>query len=100
MASIRGEAREPGTMFPVTWDELMLADQLCRVAEAGYSNGEQAEACEAHGILPHVPANKLAAALSYGAPAVLTRSEQLSEPEKTVLRTRNTVFRQSKNHVS
>ena len=34
MASIRGEAREPGTMFPVTWDELMLADQLCRVIEA------------------------------------------------------------------
>jgi transposase len=28
------------------------------VADAGYSNGEQAEACEAKGILPHVPANR------------------------------------------
>jgi hypothetical protein len=28
------------------------------VADAGYSNGEQAEACEAQGILPHVPANR------------------------------------------
>ena len=28
------------------------------VADAGYSNGEQAEACEALGILPHVPANR------------------------------------------
>lgn len=26
------------------------------VADAGYSNGEQAEACEAEGIVPHVPA--------------------------------------------
>src|ERR1700693_3631166 len=28
------------------------------VADAGYSNGEQAEACEAKGILPHVPAHR------------------------------------------
>ena len=28
------------------------------VADAGYSNGEQAEACEAKGILPHVPASR------------------------------------------
>ena len=28
------------------------------VADAGYSNGEQAEACEAQGIVPHVPANR------------------------------------------
>jgi len=28
------------------------------VADAGYSNGEQAEACESKGILPHVPANR------------------------------------------
>jgi len=28
------------------------------VAAAGYSNGEQAEACEAQGIVPHVPANR------------------------------------------
>jgi hypothetical protein len=26
------------------------------VADAGYLNGQQAEACEAKGILPHVPA--------------------------------------------
>lgn len=28
------------------------------VADAGYSNGEQADACEARGIVPHVPANR------------------------------------------
>ncbi len=28
------------------------------VADGGYSNGEQAEACEAKGIVPHVPANR------------------------------------------
>src|SRR6202041_1337199 len=32
--------------------------ELHVVADAGYSNGEQAEACEAKGILPHVPANR------------------------------------------
>lgn len=32
--------------------------QLNVVADAGYSNGEQAEACESKGILPHVPANR------------------------------------------
>ena len=28
------------------------------VADAGYSNGEQAAQCEAQGIVPHVPANR------------------------------------------
>jgi len=28
------------------------------VADAGYSNGEQAAGCEAQGIVPHVPANR------------------------------------------
>lgn len=28
------------------------------VADAGYSNGEQATACEAQGLVPHVPANR------------------------------------------
>jgi len=28
------------------------------IADAGYSNGEQAAQCEAQGILPHVPANR------------------------------------------
>jgi hypothetical protein len=28
------------------------------IADAGYSNGEQAEACEGKGILPHVPSNR------------------------------------------
>jgi transposase len=34
------------------------AQSLNVVADAGYSNGEQAEACEAKGILPHVPASR------------------------------------------
>src|ERR1700741_4978581 len=34
MAYIRGEAREQPTMFPVTLDELIPADHMCRVIEA------------------------------------------------------------------
>jgi transposase len=34
MGYIRGEAREQVTMFPVTLDELLPADHLCRVIEA------------------------------------------------------------------
>jgi transposase len=33
-------------------------DALNVVADAGYSNGEQAQACETRGIVPHVPANR------------------------------------------
>jgi hypothetical protein len=31
------------------------AHRMNVVADAGYSNGAQAEACEARGIMPHVP---------------------------------------------
>lgn len=34
MAYIRGEAREQVTMFPVTVDELIPEDHMCRVLEA------------------------------------------------------------------
>ena len=34
MAYIRGEAREQVTMFPVTLDELISEDHVCRVIEA------------------------------------------------------------------
>lgn len=33
-------------------------ETLNLVADAGYSNGEQAEQCEAQGVVPHVPANR------------------------------------------
>jgi transposase len=33
-------------------------DTLNVVADAGYSNGEQAEQCETQGIVPHAPANR------------------------------------------
>lgn len=33
-------------------------ERLNVIADAGYSNGEQAEQCEAQGIMPHVPANR------------------------------------------
>jgi transposase len=44
-----GQAAKAGLGNPET---------LNLVADAGYSNGEQAEACEAEGIVPHVPARR------------------------------------------
>src|SRR5256712_12418198 len=43
MAYIRGEAREQVTMFPVTLDELIPADHMCRVIEAFVGRLEMAK---------------------------------------------------------
>jgi transposase len=43
MAFIRGEAREQTTMFPVTLDELIPADHMCRVVEAFIGRLEMAK---------------------------------------------------------
>ena len=50
------------------------------VADAGYSNGEQAAACEAQGIVPHVPVKR--AVNNQGDGSLLERS-QFSYDEKT-----------------
>ena len=49
------------------------------VADAGYSNGEQAEACEAKGILPHVPANR--GVNNHGDGTLFDRTEFVYQPE-------------------
>src|SRR5260370_28317823 len=49
------------------------------VADAGYSNGKQAEACEAKGILPHVPANR--SVNSRGDGTLFDRTEFTYQPE-------------------
>lgn len=36
--------------------DVLGIDNFCIVADAVYSNGEQADHCEAAGIVPHVPA--------------------------------------------
>ncbi len=50
------------------------------VADAGYSNGEQAEACEVKGILPHVPANR--GVNNQGDGKLFDRSAFLYQPEQ------------------
>lgn len=50
------------------------------VADAGYSNGEQAEACEAQGILPHVPANR--GVNNQGGGTLFDRSAFVYQPEQ------------------
>src|SRR6202008_3683320 len=54
------------------------------VADAGYSNGEQAEACEAKGILPHVPANR--GVNSRGDGTLFDRTAFTYQPESHTLR--------------
>jgi len=55
------------------------ADRLNIVADAGYSNGEQAGRCEAAGLVPHVPANR--AVNNQGDGTLLDRSLFLYRPE-------------------
>jgi transposase len=57
-----------------------LGQVLHVVADAGYSNGEQAEACEAKGILPHVPANR--GVNNQGDGKLFDRSAFLYQPEQ------------------
>ena len=49
------------------------------VADAGYSNGEQAEACETKGILPHVPASR--GVNNQGDGTLFDRTEFTYQPE-------------------
>ena len=49
------------------------------VADPGYSNGEHAEACEATGLLPHVPANR--PVNNHGDGTLFDRSEFTYQPE-------------------
>lgn len=50
------------------------------VADAGYSNGEQAEACEAKGIVPHVPANR--GVNNHGEGKLFDRSAFVYQPQQ------------------
>jgi transposase len=53
------------------------------IADAGYSNGEQAEACEAKGILPHVPANR--SVNNHGDGTLFDRTQFIYQPESDTL---------------
>ncbi len=55
------EANEQRSLLPMAEaaKQAVGAPALLNViADAGYSNGEQAERCEGEGIVPHVPANR------------------------------------------
>src|SRR6267143_62352 len=54
------------------------------VADAGYSNGEQAEACEAKGILPHVPASR--GVNNHGDGTLFDRTEFTYQPKSDTFR--------------
>lgn len=53
------------------------------VADAGYSNGAQAEACEARGIVPHVPAQR--SVNSRGNGQLFNRSQFVHDPGSDTL---------------
>jgi DDE family transposase len=54
------EASDNRSLLPMAEaaKQALEAKTLNVVADAGYSNGEQAEQCEQQGIVPHVPANR------------------------------------------
>jgi transposase len=56
------EANDERSLLPMSEAAQQAVSEAGRemkvVADAGYSNGEQAEACEARGIVLHVPANR------------------------------------------
>lgn len=55
------EANDQRSLLPMgeaAKQALGTPETLNVVADAGYSNGEQAEQCEAQGIVPHAPANR------------------------------------------
>lgn len=59
---VTNEANDTRSLLPMAEAaQVALGKQdgeLKVIADAGYSNGEQASACEARGILPHLPANR------------------------------------------
>lgn len=55
------EANDQRSLLPMAEAAKIALDRpetLNVVADAGYSNGEQADRCEEQGIVPHVPANR------------------------------------------
>jgi transposase len=59
-------------------------EKLNVVADAGYSNGEQAAQCEAQGIVPHVPANR--AVNNQGDGTLFDRTRFVYEPNSDTFR--------------
>jgi len=57
---VTDEANDTRSLLPMAEAAKAAVQQpvLNVIADAGYSNGEQASACEAQGIIPHVPANR------------------------------------------
>lgn len=54
------EATDNRSLWPMAQRarERMDVEELHVVADAGYSSGEQARACEEHGVITHIPANR------------------------------------------
>jgi transposase len=60
--AVTTEATDNRSLLPMAQKarEAVAVEPLHIVADAGYSNGEQARACEEAGIVTHVPANRAA----------------------------------------
>lgn len=56
------------------------------VADAGYSNGEQAEACEAQGIMPHVPVNRASTTRVMARCSIVPSSTTTRRPTRSAAR--------------
>lgn len=82
------EANDQRSLLPMAKAAQQAVSEAGRemkvVADAGYSNGEQAEACEARGIVPHVPANR--AVNNQGDGALFDRTEFQYEAQTDTFR--------------
>lgn len=77
---VTGEATDNRMLHPMATatKEMLEQDALTVVADAGYSNGAQATACEAEGITPCVPANR--AINNHGDGTLFDRSAFVYDP--------------------
>jgi Transposase DDE domain len=83
------EANDQRSLLPMAEaakPSLGAPETLNVVADAGYSNGEQAERCEAQGIVPHAPPNRAITTKAMGRCSTAGYSFMTRRPTRSAVR--------------